>query len=510
MTGYKSKYIKTYIWSGLSMILNFLSMFIVAPLTTSMPEAYGVYSLCISFNIFLRYADMGFINAGRKYAAEAFSVNNYVMEKKYVGTSIFIYGSMATLLFVLALLLSSYPELVLKDINNSPYYNLAQQLLLILAFTFPLSIIQRFCSLIYSVRIEEYKIQSYQIFGSVIKIVSVPLYFFNNRYDLVGYYLFCESINLITNLIILWDSRNIGYGYKEFGRCLKIDKKVFHEIKPLALAGFTSVIGWVTYYELDVLGVSLLIGANAVAIYAIGKQMQNVIRSLINLVFSPYPVRINYFVGQKDFNGLRTFYYKLVEELSFILIPVITIVFFAKPFVISWVGEDYEDSCIILQLLVMTFIYHHITSQGVTVIYGLNKVKDIMRLAVLQPLLLWGGIFATYKFLGLCSFAILNFVSTAIFGFYTFFLLRKYLLYSVREFYWHLFAKPILIICLSCGVFWYFASPLLTMVHKGHHDLLLVVSLIFACCIFSFAIFLCFNNSLRKEIKGVLKFVNKW
>lgn len=482
-------------------------MFIVAPLTTSMPEAYGVYSLCISFNIFLRYADLGFVVAGRKYAAEAFAVNNHEKEKQYVGTSMSIYGGMSLILFVFALFFSVFPEFLIKDIEESPYYDIAHQLLLILAITFPLSIIQKFSSLIYSVRIEEYKIQSFQIIGSIIKIASVPLYFFHNRYDIVGYYLFCVIINLSINLIVLWYSKNIGYGFQEFIRCLKFDKQIFNEIKPLALTGFASVIGWITYYELDTVGVSVLLGANAVAIYAVGKSIQQFVRSLVGIVFSPYPVRINYFIGQKDYEGLKNFFYNLVELFSIIIIPIVAIVLYAKPFVIAWVGHDYEQSVFVLQMLVLTFILHHVTSQGSSVIYGLNKVKDVLKIAFIQPFFFWIGVFATYRFWGVESFAIFKLAACLVTEFFYCYLVRKYLNYTKTECYWHLVAKPVVIITLLSSIIWSVTIGLLDNITKGHHELLHVVLVIGTCCILVFLVDLWFNKSLRVETINIIQLI---
>lgn len=503
MAGYKGKYIKTYLWSGAAMLLNFISMFIVAPLTTSMPEAYGVYSLCISFNIFLRYADLGFIAAGRKYAAEAFSNNNRLKEKKYVGTSIIIYGMMCTLLFLLALLGAAFPEYLIKDIEESQYYGMSHQLLLILAFTFPLSIIQKFNGLIYTVRIEEYKIQRVQIIGSAIKIASVPLYFFHNKYDIVGYYLFSEVINLLTSIFNLYSSRNIGYGFKEFFRCLKFDKQTFVSMKALAFSGFASVIGWITYYELDTVGISILLGANAVAVYAVGKQIQTLVRSFVSVIYSPYPVRINYFIGQKDIGGLRKFFYKLAVEFSVIIIPIILLVFYAKPFIFSWVGCNYEDSVLILQLLVLTFIIHHIASPGSSVIYGLNKVKDILKLAFIQPVLFWLGVFLTYSYLGVYSFAIFKLIACLITEFYTCLLVCKYLDYSKKDFYWNLFAKPLVLIGMTSMILWYFTSPMLNSVSKNSIDLLFVISVMATSGVITLITSLSINKPLREELNNM-------
>ena len=57
---YTKNYIKIYIWQGVSLILNFLAMFIVLPYLSAKPDIFGIYSVCISIAIFLAYADLGF------------------------------------------------------------------------------------------------------------------------------------------------------------------------------------------------------------------------------------------------------------------------------------------------------------------------------------------------------------------------------------------------------------------------------------------------------------------
>ena len=59
-------YFKIYIWRSLSIISGFLSLLIVVPKLSSNPELYGIYSVCISFALYLTYADIGFLSVGQK------------------------------------------------------------------------------------------------------------------------------------------------------------------------------------------------------------------------------------------------------------------------------------------------------------------------------------------------------------------------------------------------------------------------------------------------------------
>lgn len=67
---YTSNYFKIYLLGGLVFVFRFLSMFIVIPFLSGEPSIYSISAICISLSIFLNYADMGFLKATKKYAAE--------------------------------------------------------------------------------------------------------------------------------------------------------------------------------------------------------------------------------------------------------------------------------------------------------------------------------------------------------------------------------------------------------------------------------------------------------
>ena len=69
-------YINIYFWRSISIISGFLSLLIVVPHLSNNQELYGIYAFCISFSMYLTYADIGFLGAGQKYAAEEFAKGN--------------------------------------------------------------------------------------------------------------------------------------------------------------------------------------------------------------------------------------------------------------------------------------------------------------------------------------------------------------------------------------------------------------------------------------------------
>ena len=89
-TAYSKNFLKIYLWQGLSFILMFLSMFIVVPIISADKAIYGVYTVCSSLSIFLSYADLGFLGAGQKFAAEFFAKKDIKNEIRVIGFTAFI------------------------------------------------------------------------------------------------------------------------------------------------------------------------------------------------------------------------------------------------------------------------------------------------------------------------------------------------------------------------------------------------------------------------------------
>ena len=111
-------------------------------------------------------------------------------------------------LYLLFLCFSYNPCIILSGINpGSEEFYIAQKLLLILSLSIPVYVVQKYVFLIYNVRLLDYKVQKVQILGALVRIASVPLVFFNGRYDIVGYYGFSQIVLCCAAVYMLWKSK---------------------------------------------------------------------------------------------------------------------------------------------------------------------------------------------------------------------------------------------------------------------------------------------------------------
>lgn len=471
-----------------------------------MPVVYGIYTVCISLTIFLSYADLGFLMAGEKFAAESYSRNDSESERAFIGTSVFIYMVVCLFIIVGVLICAWDPSLLIRDIKIGDYqYDIAQKLLLILALSIPFTFVYKYINLVYKIRLESYKIQRLSIIGSLIVILSVPFVFFNNKYDIIGYYIFSQVITISVSIYYLIKCKENGYTLGLIIKSLRYNKANFLTMKGLALSGFVSCICWLLCYEMDMILISTILGAQMVALYAIGRSLNNMLRSVFAIIYSPYSVRFNYFVGENDSKGLKDFFYVLIRLFCyFTVIPILVFIFYTEPFVVSWVGNGYIGSVIAVQLLVICFLPNFISSPANYVVIALNKFKGIVIASVLQLLFFYLCVFSLIWNYDINSVALakclVNYVAAV---YYLILVLNLF-----KDSFWAFIRKirllNMIIPCTVAVIVSYLMLPVVGNVSKSPNDLLKVLVIMSFVIILSLLSAFVSDKFFRKELFSVI------
>jgi len=451
---YTKNYLKIYSWQGVSLILNFLSMFIVIPYLTSEPTIYGIYTVCISMSIFLAYADLGFMGAGQKYAAEYFAKGDHREEIKVIGFTHFILLVFLLLFSIIFLILSFHPEFLLKNLASGKQVVIASSLLLILALSSPITLLQRLLQMIFGIRLEDYIVQRTNIAGSLLKILSVLWFFRNGQYNIVGYFLFAQIVNFFAALLTLLIARKrYNYDFELLFKSFHFNKTVFLKTKKLAFTSLYLTLTWILYYELDPATIGKLLGASQVAIYAIGLAILSFFRSILGIIFSPFSARFNHFVGLGDKEGLKSFFTQVVIVMTpIVIIPIITITLLASPIILSWVGSAYFESIEIAQYLVLCNLFAFISYPTGMALMAKERLNEMYLVNSLMPFIFWSGILVTYHLLGLKSFAIFKLIAFSLSAIAYYVIMLKFLhlnfLKSIKEIFLPVLF-PILFIFIS-------------------------------------------------------------
>ena len=502
---YTLNYLKIYLWQGISIVLNLLSMFIVIPHLADNPSIYGIYVVCISANIFLAYADIGFAGAGYKYASECFAQKNLEEETKIVGFVGFVL-LMFVIVFVLSISgIAFNPSILINNINIAAELRIASNLLFILALFSPVIIFQRILDIIYGIRLEQFIQQQIMIVASAMKILSVFYFFQNARYDIVGYFLFCQMVNLVALLSCAIIAKiRYKYDFIIFFKAFKFSKHMFNRIKALAFGSLFGTVMFIVYYELDAFAIAKLLGVESVAIYAVGFTVLTFLRSLFGVLFSPFFARFNHFTGLNDEDGLRNLYVSIVTlTIPFVIFPVVSLTLLMDPFVHCWVGSQYQKSVVIAQLLIFGFIYGFISYPASFLIIAQEKIKILYITAAILPVIYWTGIILTISYIGLTSFALFKFIAISISGLLYFVITLKFLGMSVSEFLKKILgpmAIPLGFLILSLLYFRQYMP-----FEKNALNLLIVIATGGASSTVALALYYFFSGSFRSYSKGIFR-----
>lgn len=147
------------------------------------------------------------------------------------------------------------------------------------------------------------------------------------------------------------------------------DKKLFWKICAFSSYIFLNIIINQVNWNVDKYLIGIFYNTSAVAVYAIASQLAvyyNHFSTAISSVFIP---QVNMIVStSNDNNQLTDLFIKIGRiQLFLILFVCLGFIFFGRPFVIFWAGENYADAYIIILLLIVPVIVPLIQNIGIEI-----------------------------------------------------------------------------------------------------------------------------------------------
>lgn len=406
---YRSNYIQIYLWKTLSVFVGFVSFFVVVPFLTSNPQLYGIYSFCVSFQLYLSYADIGFLSAGQKYAAEAYAKGDQLEERRILGFVGAVLLGMVLPFSILMIVFAIHPDWVINGVeeNNLP---LITYLFFIMAVVTPLQVIlQRLTQSILIIRVRDFISSRIDVIGSILKILSVFVFFTGGRYMIVPYFLFLNIVTIGCSLVTLHIiKREENYDIVDFIKSIKFSRNYFDLMKKLSFASLGATISWVICYELDLIYIGKLFSVEEVALYAVCFTIINFIRQFFNIIYGPYSQRYNHFVALRQNQEMS----KLLSNVIHYTFPMCIFVcsvmcFSSKYFILHWVGTDYTDSILILAVLSWYYVFHFVSQPAAHVCISTERLGIINLASILCPIAFIGSFLLMYvSGVGTISFAI--------------------------------------------------------------------------------------------------------
>lgn len=427
----------------------------VVPKLTSNPDIFGIYTVCMSLSIFFSYADLGFLSAGQKYAAEYFAQKNLNKEMRVIGFVLFFLSILMLISSSLLLFIAFNPTVLIQS-NNAINLAISSKLILILALSCVVVVFQRFNALVYSIRIEDYINQSIDVVANVLKILSIQFFITKTSYDIVGYFFTIQVLSLFASVLSSAIAvKKYNYNIKHFLSYFTFSNEMYNQTKTLAFSTLLNTIAWILYFELDAVILSRYYGVKVVAMYAIGFTFLSFLRNLYNVIYSPFLSRFNHFVGNNDEDGLyRTYSFLIKLTFPLCVIPPIVLIFYMKDVIVTWVGYNYMSSVFISQLFIVTIAITAILIPSGYLLIAKSQNAILRINAIILPIIFYTSLIVLNFYIGDKSLAIAK--GTTVFcGFIvTFYFINQLLGRRVVKLYGELLKTIFFPIVVMLILFW--------------------------------------------------------
>lgn len=401
MKSFNKNLLLIYTTKFLGILTGFLSVLLVVPKLTSNPTIYGVYTICTSLGLFFSYADLGFLAACQKYAAEHYVKNELKQEMKIIAFALFILAIFVGLILFILAFVAINPSLIIKT-SNLYDLKIASQLIFILIAFAPVIIIQKLNMLVFSIRIEDYIYQAIDVVFNIIKIGIIGFFVTSSNYDIVGYYISIQLLTLLSSLTaVTIIKKRYQYQLRYVVKHFRFSKEVYTKTKELAFSSLLLTIAWILYFEMDTLILSKFYGVQTVAIYAVAVVFLNFLRTLYNTLYGPYNAYFYRFTAVNDIEGLNNAFSSLIKwSFPLIVLPSLALILNMKTIIHLWVGPLYDKSILISQMFVFT-IAITVICNPISYYFIANSLNKSLRfLALLLPLVFYSSL-VLFDFFGL-------------------------------------------------------------------------------------------------------------
>jgi len=339
---------------------------------------YGIYQLAYSVVSYLSLFNFGFSSAYVKFYSECNVKENSDEEVANLnGIFMTVFAFLGTVVLVLGMFMAVNTEFVLGGKLSSDELNLAKVLMILMgincSLNFPCTVFNNFI-----IAKEKFIcLQGINLFSIIINpCMTFPMM-------LLGY----KSISLAIALLVITIIKlivSVYYCLRKLNMAFRFSHmRIRYVVDVAAFSGFIFIESVVSLINvsLDRFLLGKLVGSVAVAVYAVGGQINTLYTSLSTSISSVFSPRINKMVSEKcENNQLSKLFIKVGKIQFFILFMVLSgFLLFGKRFINIWAGSDYENAYYVAVILIVPNTINLIQNTAIEVqrAMGLQKYRSL-------------------------------------------------------------------------------------------------------------------------------------
>ncbi len=358
-----------------SIIISTLVQLIYTPFLIRMlgQSEYGLYSLTASVIGYLTVFDLGFGNAIVVYTSKYRAKKEFEKEALMQGMFKVIFYILGIVISLIGIFLYFNVDLLFGKTMSPLELNKAKIMMIILT----LNLVITFIFNIYSSVINAYEKfvfqKSLSIINTILKpLIMIPLLFLGYKSITM-----CIAISLINLIVVL---TNYIYCKKKLKLNIKyqgFNKKLFFEIFGYSFFIFLGVLVDKVNWSVDQFILGAVSGTIAVSIYATASHLNQLFVNLSTAISGVLLPKMSKMVAEEASSYELTNEMIKVGRIQYFVIFLMAsgLVIVGKPFIIWWVGSEYELSYYVALLLIIPVCFPLIQNLGISILQAMNKHK---------------------------------------------------------------------------------------------------------------------------------------
>jgi O-antigen/teichoic acid export membrane protein len=402
--GTARKVVRNTLFNYLAIICVTLIRFIAMPILIHGlgQDRYGIYATVMSVVGYVGLLDLGIGISLTKFVAEYYANRDFRRLNEMLSTSLLLYLGLGILGSVI---LVAFSSLFVQHVFNIPVSLWTEG-----RYVFWISALSLFNGLTLGIfgnllnGIQRQDITRTITIGNALITYSGAILLVTMGYKLVAFMLFATLMDVLSFLVQLWIARRMLPEVRFFPRIFK--KQELKQIVNFSFAMFINQLAARNVGVLDKLILGIFLPIANVTLYAVGYTLASFsfrIPSAAVLASLPAASEL---MAQGRLGAVHQLILRGMKYTGLMAIPIFTVMGVMAPDIVRlWMGEGYELSARVLQLLLAGYFWLALSSSGANVMIGIGKPYINTYYAVAQILLCSTLSIAMIQFFGVLGAA---------------------------------------------------------------------------------------------------------
>jgi len=398
------KVVRNTLFNYLAIICVTLIRFIAMPILIHGlgQDRYGIYATVMSVVGYVGLLDLGIGISLTKFVAEYYANRDFRRLNEMLSTSLLLYLGLGILG---SAILVAFSSLFVQHVFNIPVSLWTEG-----RYVFCISALSLFNGLTLGIfgnllnGIQRQDITRTITIGNALITYSGAILLVTMGYKLVAFMLFATLMDVLSFLVQLWIARRMLPEVRFFPRIFK--KQELKQIVNFSFAMFINQLAARNMGVLDKLILGIFLPIANVTLYAVGYTLASFsfrIPSAAVLASLPAASEL---MAQGRLGAVHQLILRGMKYTGLMAIPIFTVMGVMAPDIVRlWMGEGYELSARVLQLLLAGYFWMALSSSGANVMIGIGKPYINTYYAVAQILLCSTLSIAMIQFFGVLGAA---------------------------------------------------------------------------------------------------------